>query len=51
MRKEWEQWICSQETRVILDGGLGEILQTRGNDISTGSLWSGRLLVTKPEEV
>lgn len=51
MNEQWEEWICSQETRVILDGGLGEILQARGNDLSEGLLWSGRMLVTKPDDV
>lgn len=35
---------------VILDGGLGTLLEARGNDVST-SLWSARVLWEQPEEV
>ena len=35
---------------VILDGGLGTLLEARGNDVST-ALWSARVLWEQPEEV
>jgi homocysteine S-methyltransferase len=35
---------------VILDGGLGTLLESRGNDVST-SLWSARVLWDNPDEV
>jgi homocysteine S-methyltransferase len=35
---------------VILDGGLGTLLEARGNDVST-DLWSARVLWEQPEEV
>jgi len=35
---------------VILDGGLGTLLEARGNDVST-SLWSARVLWEDPGEV
>jgi homocysteine S-methyltransferase len=35
---------------VILDGGLGTLLEERGNDVST-SLWSARVLWEDPDEV
>ena len=35
---------------VILDGGLGTLLENRGNDVST-SLWSARVLWDDPVEV
>jgi homocysteine S-methyltransferase len=35
---------------VILDGGLGTLLESRGNDVST-SLWSARVLWEQPDEV
>jgi homocysteine S-methyltransferase len=35
---------------VVLDGGLGTLLESRGNDVST-SLWSARVLWEDPDEV
>lgn len=35
---------------LVLDGGLGTLLESRGNDLS-GRLWSARLLRDDPEEV
>jgi homocysteine S-methyltransferase len=35
---------------VILDGGLGTLLEARGNDVST-ALWSARVLRDDPDEV
>lgn len=35
---------------VVLDGGLGTLLEARGNDI-TGQLWSAQILRDRPEEV
>lgn len=35
---------------LVLDGGLGTLLEARGNDLS-GSLWSARLLRDDPAEV
>jgi len=35
---------------VILDGGLGTLLEARGNDVST-ALWSARVLWEQPDEV
>lgn len=49
--EEWYYWVDSMPSFVLLDGGLGHVLSERGNNIETGSLWSGRLLITCPEEV
>lgn len=38
------------ERPLVLDGGLGTLLEERGNDL-TGSLWSARLLRDDPGEV
>ncbi|WZH38909.1 MAG: homocysteine S-methyltransferase [Microbacterium enclense] len=38
------------ERPVILDGGLGTLLEARGNDVSS-SLWSARVLRDDPDEV
>lgn len=35
---------------LILDGGLGTLLEQRGNDVSD-ALWSARILLERPEEV
>lgn len=35
---------------VVLDGGLGTLLESRGHDLSS-HLWSARLLLERPEEV
>ena len=35
---------------VILDGGLGTLLEARGNDVSS-DLWSARVLLERPDEV
>ena len=35
---------------VILDGGLGTLLEARGNDV-TSELWSARVLRDDPDEV
>ena len=35
---------------VILDGGLGTLLDARGNDVSS-DLWSARILIEDPDEV
>ncbi|WP_345802372.1 homocysteine S-methyltransferase [Microbacterium sp. AZCO] len=35
---------------VVLDGGLGTLLEARGNDLSS-SLWSAQLLLDKPAEI
>jgi homocysteine S-methyltransferase len=38
------------ERPLVLDGGLGTLLEARGNDVS-GDLWSARLLREDPREV
>ncbi|MEV8240002.1 homocysteine S-methyltransferase [Microbacterium testaceum] len=38
------------ERAVVLDGGLGTLLEARGNDVSS-SLWSARVLRDDPDEV
>jgi len=38
------------ERPVVLDGGLGTLLEARGNDVSS-SLWSARVLRDDPDEV
>lgn len=38
------------ERAVVLDGGLGTLLEARGNDVSS-SLWSARILRDDPDEV
>lgn len=48
---DWYRWVDEITHPVILDGGLGEALMTRGHDLSSGTLWSGQLLVTNPSEV
>ncbi|TXN30366.1 homocysteine S-methyltransferase [Lacisediminihabitans profunda] len=35
---------------VVLDGGLGTLLESRGNDLSS-TLWSARLLLENPAEI
>ncbi|MEU1973321.1 homocysteine S-methyltransferase [Microbacterium sp. NPDC019599] len=35
---------------VVLDGGLGTLLESRGNDLSS-SLWSAQLLLDRPREI
>jgi homocysteine S-methyltransferase len=35
---------------VVLDGGLGTLLEQRGNDL-TSELWSARMLVESPDEI
>ncbi|MFH8252402.1 homocysteine S-methyltransferase [Microbacterium sp. B2969] len=35
---------------VVLDGGLGTLLEARGNDLSS-SLWSAQLLLDRPAEI
>jgi homocysteine S-methyltransferase len=35
---------------VVLDGGLGTLLESRGHDLSS-DMWSARLLLEEPEEV
>lgn len=35
---------------IVLDGGLGTLLEARGNDLSS-PLWSARLLVDEPSEI
>ncbi|GAA5031740.1 homocysteine S-methyltransferase [Microbacterium fluvii] len=35
---------------IVLDGGLGTLLESRGHDLSS-SLWSARLLAEQPDEV
>ena len=39
-----------RERVVVLDGGLGTLLEARGNDV-TSSLWSARVLRDDPDEV
>lgn len=39
-----------RERPLVLDGGLGTLLERRGNDVS-GELWSAQLLRDDPEEV
>ncbi len=39
-----------QERPLVLDGGLGTLLEARGNDLSS-ALWSARLLVDDPDEI
>ncbi|WP_210508750.1 homocysteine S-methyltransferase [Naasia sp. SYSU D00057] len=39
-----------QRGPVVLDGGLGTLLEARGNDLS-GGVWSARLLRDRPEEI
>lgn len=40
----------SSSTPVILDGGLGTLLEQRGSDLSS-ALWSARMLVDEPETI
>ena len=35
---------------VVLDGGLGTLLEAHGHDLSS-SLWSARLLVEEPDAI
>jgi homocysteine S-methyltransferase len=35
---------------VVIDGGLGTLLEARGNDLSS-SLWSARMLLENPDEI
>src|SRR3712207_3608417 len=35
---------------VVLDGGLGTLLESRGHDLSS-DMWSARMLVEQPDEV
>lgn len=49
--EDWYHWVDQLPSPVLLDGGLGHVLSERGNDLSVGSTWSGRLLVTNPDEV
>jgi homocysteine S-methyltransferase len=37
-------------TPVVLDGGLGTLLESRGHDLSS-DMWSARLLLERPDEV
>jgi homocysteine S-methyltransferase len=38
------------EAPIVVDGGLGTLLEARGNDLSS-EMWSARLLADRPEEV
>ena len=38
------------EGPVVLDGGLGTLLESHGHDVS-GTLWSARLLIDEPESI
>lgn len=49
--EQWHDWVESASHSVILDGGLGELVQKRGNDILAGSLWSGQLIKSQPQVV
>jgi len=40
-----------QKKIVLLDGGLGSTLIDNGLDIANDPLWSGKILVTQPEQV
>ncbi|CAN8073607.1 unnamed protein product [Agarophyton chilense] len=51
MINKWYQWLDSEPGSVILDGGLGFILKERGNDLRDSRLWSGKLLLTNPNEL
>lgn len=42
--------IAADTPAIVLDGGLGTRLETRGNDVSSVQ-WSARLLVEAPDEV
>lgn len=44
----WYEWTDCEAHPVILDGGLGELVAKRGNDILGGSLWSGQLIHSNP---
>src|SRR3989337_2554218 len=35
---------------IVLDGGLGTLLESRGHDLGS-ELWSARLLLERPEEI
>lgn len=48
--REWYDWVHSSPSAVILDGGLGSELDSRGYDLS-GALWTGSVLVTDPTKV
>ena len=41
---------AAQRGPVVLDGGLGTLLEARGNDLS-GDVWSARLLRERPDEI
>lgn len=49
--QEWYDWVDINLSPVILDGGLGDILLERGNDLFSGTLWSGSLISTNKKEV
>ncbi|KAI0562991.1 Homocysteine S-methyltransferase-like protein [Gracilaria domingensis] len=40
LTSKWYEWLDSFPGPVILDGGLGFILEDRGNDLDEGGLWS-----------
>lgn len=46
----WYDWVRASPKVVILDGGLGSELESRGYDLST-ELWTGSVLVTDPTKV
>lgn len=50
MHSPTDMFIAAQHHVVILDGGLGTLLEDRGNDV-TGRLWSAQILRDRPEEV
>lgn len=48
--ERWYDWVRALPNEVILDGGLGSELESRGYDLST-ELWTGSVLVTDPTKV
>ncbi|AXE37762.1 homocysteine S-methyltransferase [Acidipropionibacterium virtanenii] len=50
MNPPTDLFAAAKQSVVVLDGGLGTLLEARGNDI-TGQLWSAQILRDRPEEV
>lgn len=50
MNPPTDLFAAAEQGVVVLDGGLGTLLEARGNDI-TGQLWSAQILRDRPEEV
>lgn len=48
---DWYQWLDALDGAVVIDGGLGCLLEERGNKLHDSRLWGGKLLVTDPTQV